>query len=84
MLFFAFPVNHDPIRFRLLTLLEAEIRLALDKQEDVVDHVRVAHGEVQILAGLQLLEGFMALEHADRPNDVAQIDFHRVLILIQQ
>ena len=65
-----------------MTLFEAKIRLAFDKQEDVFDHTGVAYNEGQTFTGLQLLEGLMAAEHTDRPNYVAQINFHRVLILI--
>jgi len=82
MLYFAHPVNRDLIRFCFLTLFEAKIRLAIDKQNDVVDHTRIAYGEGQFFAGLQLPEGLIAAEHTDRPNYVAQIDFHRVLNFI--
>jgi hypothetical protein len=78
------PSHPDPVGTVLYCLMEFQIRLALDKQNDIVNHIGIGYRDGEIFSRFEPRERFIALKHADGPNDVFQADVHGVAARLQQ
>jgi hypothetical protein len=74
---FHHPVHADLAAIGFLELIEFEIRPAFNQKNDIVDHIGIGYGDGQIFSRFKPRKSLIALDHANRPNYVPQIDFHK-------